>query len=117
MNLKFTKNYRIIKSSDFSDLKSKSRFLFSNSLLGFYSKNDLEHSRLGLSISRKFGNAVRRNRLKRKIREIYRKSDCKNQSIDINIVPNLKYLKKINFNYSLYEKDLERDFLKLFKKI
>ncbi|MDY0389579.1 MAG: ribonuclease P protein component [Desulfobulbus oligotrophicus] len=34
--------------------------------------NDLEYSRLGISVSRKVGNAVRRNRIKRLIRETFR---------------------------------------------
>jgi ribonuclease P protein component len=37
-----------------------------------YCPNELSGSRLGLTISRKVGNAVCRNRLKRWIRELYR---------------------------------------------
>ena len=34
--------------------------------------NGTEHSRLGISVHRKTGNAVRRNRIKRLVREVFR---------------------------------------------
>jgi len=38
-----------------------------------YARNSLGHPRLGITASRKVGNAVVRNRLKRRVREIYRR--------------------------------------------
>jgi ribonuclease P protein component len=44
----------------------------SGPLLVFTRPNDLAYHRLGLSVSRKVGNAVRRNRVKRMLREAFR---------------------------------------------
>jgi ribonuclease P protein component len=43
-------------------------------LIVYAARNDLPYSRLGLSVSRKFGPAVRRNRLRRIYREAFRLS-------------------------------------------
>lgn len=48
--------------------------------------NELPHARLGLSVSRRVGNAVRRNRLKRLLREAFRLLQHQLGSYDLVIV-------------------------------
>ena len=62
-------------------------------------KNRLPHARLGLSVSKKLGPAVRRNRIKRMIREAFRQSrweiEARAGGVDLVVIPNLpegKYL-------------------------
>lgn len=53
--------------------------------------NRSSHSRLGLSVSKRNGNAVRRNRIKRMIREAYRLTRWEIESkagfVDIVVIP------------------------------
>jgi ribonuclease P protein component len=46
----------------------------SRSLLVFGLPNAVGHARLGITVTRKIGNAVRRNRTKRMIREVFRRN-------------------------------------------
>lgn len=50
-------------------------------------RNDFGHPRLGMAISRKYGNAVQRNRLKRIIREKFRHAQHELPSCDILFIP------------------------------
>jgi len=51
--------------------------------------NDFQTARLGIVASRKLGDAVRRNRAKRLIREVFRRSDLVQSSrgLDVVIIP------------------------------
>ncbi len=50
--------------------------------------NDLPHNRLGLSVSRKYGNAVARNRLRRLYREAFRLSKHElPKGLDLVLIP------------------------------
>jgi len=52
-----------------------------------YRENHLSHARLGLAVSRKYGNAVKRNTLKRLLRERFRQHAIRTVPIDILAFP------------------------------
>ena len=64
------KYFRLKKQSDFQKLFQKGKRAFSPSLAMIYRPAD--KTRMGISIGKKHGKSVRRNRIKRLIREAYR---------------------------------------------
>lgn len=69
---RFPAHFRLRSSADFERVYSR-RCSASDALLLIYAReNDLPYARLGLSVSRKVGGAVVRNRWKRLLREAFR---------------------------------------------
>ena len=64
------KYFRLKKQSDFQKLFQKGKRTFSPSLTMLYRPAD--KTRMGISIGKKHGKSVRRNRIKRLIREAFR---------------------------------------------
>lgn len=83
---KFGKNSRLLSAADFSNLKIASLVFKRASLIVYYKKNSLGHSRLGLSVSKKVGNSPTRNRFKRILRDYYRNSTIRDVAVDILLV-------------------------------
>jgi len=54
-----------------------------------YRFNQLGFSRLGLAVSKKYGNAVQRNRLKRQLRDVFRHSSFRSTGWDILAIPSV----------------------------
>ena len=75
---------------------------------------NLQFNRLGLIVSKKNGNAVRRNRIKRILRDLYRKSNLKEVEVayDFLLIINIPRNKPI-VDYREY---LESHFLKLINR-
>ena len=67
-----SKSRRIRSSSDFADIYELNQRAGDRHLLIFAAVNTLKTTRFGLSVSKKHGNAVRRMRLKRLLREAFR---------------------------------------------
>ena len=85
---RFRLEYRIRRNADFQRAYRCRATASNDRLLIFGCPNDLPYPRLGLSVSRKFGNAVMRNRWKRLLREAFRL--CREelpQRIDLVVIP------------------------------
>ena len=63
---------RLVRAADFERTMRSGRRTGSAYLALFVSDNDLGRPRVGLAVSRKLGNAVVRNRIKRRLREAVR---------------------------------------------
>ncbi len=101
----FQKSKRLLNKNDFLGLRQESRFLVSGLLLCYFKKNNLNTSRLGIAVSKKYGNAVMRNQFKRHIRENFRKSEFKD-TYDFLVIPNLRKIKSNNISYAKVVQDI-----------
>ena len=62
----------IKENYEFRRMYAKGKSGVSSCLVVYYRKNRLGHNRLGVTVSTKLGHAVVRNRVRRRLREIYR---------------------------------------------
>ncbi|WP_130472931.1 ribonuclease P protein component [Candidatus Magnetaquicoccus inordinatus] len=69
----FPKSLRILDGTEFKKITSSGRKLGGRFFLLFARRTEYDRSRLGITVSRKVGNAVVRNRVKRQIREFFRR--------------------------------------------
>jgi ribonuclease P protein component len=63
---------RLLRSGDFDRTLRSGRRISTDYLALFVSDNGLGRPRVGLAVSRKLGNAVVRNKIKRRLRELLR---------------------------------------------
>ncbi|WP_436855493.1 ribonuclease P protein component [Staphylococcus caeli] len=81
------KAYRIKKNSDFQFIYKKGKSVANRQFVVYTRINsELEHFRLGISVSKKLGNAVVRNRIKRAIRENFKVHKADILPMDIIVI-------------------------------
>ena len=108
---RFLRTHRLTARRQFLAVYERGRRIRCNSFTVFALPNELDHCRLGITATRKIGNAVQRNRVKRRLREIFRRNRT-------DLVPPLDlvinaYAQAITCNPA----DLERDFLSGFRRL
>lgn len=83
----FPRAKRIRSKQEFTEIIEHGRCFNGIMTRIFYRQGTDEFPRLGISIGRRYGNAVRRNRFKRIVRESFRTAAAKLPPYDLVIIP------------------------------
>ncbi|WP_100065410.1 ribonuclease P protein component [Miniphocaeibacter massiliensis] len=82
------KEKRLRSNRDFRKVYKKGKGYFNKHFTIIIRKNKLQGSRVGFSITKKHGNAVERNKLKRRLKEIVRHNfNLIKEGYDIVVIP------------------------------
>ena len=98
------KERRIKKSEEFQSMIKNKKHVASNLFVIYYKQKEEEKNRVGISVSKKLGNAVVRNKLKRQVRMMVQEIGCLESDVDILILVRKAYLAN---TYDINKKGLE----------
>ena len=105
---------KLKRNKDFTTIYNKSRKVYTRYAIVFVSENKNNMQRFGFVASKKTGNAVQRNRIKRLFREFVKNNKEKfKEGTDYIFVGKAVLKEKLA---SLKYEDIEKDMLKVIKK-
>ena len=84
--------FRLKKNEDFQHVLSLKKRTGNQAYTLYLSQNKLPHVRVGISTSKKLGNAVTRNRIRRQVRSMIQHILVMEQSIDLVVIVRSHYL-------------------------
>ena len=95
------KKYRVKKSSEFKTILDRQLVLGKSSSFNvYYLKNDLGFGRVGITVSKKNGNAVIRSKIRRQVRAMINEINITSYSYDFIIIIKQQYI-NLTFNDNL----------------
>jgi ribonuclease P protein component len=91
-SFRFLPRYRLKKPTEFKRVYDQRCSAADDRIVVYIAENGLDHPRIGLSVSRKVGGAVERNRWKRLLREAFRLSIANLPvGLDMVVIPRPTY--------------------------
>ena len=83
---------RLLKNKDFKNVLGNKKSVANKNYIIYIKKNDLNHIRVGISVSSKIGNSVIRHKIKRQINEMLKEIVDIKDNNDVVIIVKNKYL-------------------------
>lgn len=95
------KENRLRKNHDFQRIINSKKSVVSKHLVVYYLPNKLNRMQVGISVSKKFANAVGRNKLRRQVRAILDDVNMFDKPVDVVVIlrkpfMNASYIDKMN---------------------
>ena len=86
------KEQRICKNYEFSSIIQNRNFFKSSSYILYFKDRNLEYARVGISVGKKIGNAVQRNRVRRQVRSMVDSLFDFSEAYDVILIVRPSYL-------------------------
>jgi ribonuclease P protein component len=103
----YPSSVRLRKRTEFLKLRDSTKKFASKKILVVWNENGLESARLGITVSKKVGNAVTRNRIKRFVREIFRTNRLVMPAVDLNVIARSE---SASLTFALMQLELQKAF-------
>ena len=105
------RKYRLLKNEDFKVVLDRRQNVSRGNYTMYYYKNDLDHARVGISVSSKLGNSVVRHKIKRQFVSMIDELLNFDLNYDVIIIARKKFLDmSYKENYDSLKKDIEKIF-------
>ncbi len=108
------KEYRVCKNYEFSSIIGQKKQVVSNSFVCYFEKRKEAHARVGISVGKKLGNAVQRNKVKRQVRSMIDHHFDFTCDFDLILIVRPRYK---NQNYLENENELKTNIARIEKRI
>lgn len=109
------KKYRVCKNYEFSSIIGRKHYIASSSFVCYYEeRKEEEHARVGISVGKKLGNAVKRNKVKRQVRSMVDHLFDFQEGYDLILIVRPHYAHQ---SYAQNEKELLKNKARIEKKL
>ena len=105
------KEFRVKRNEDFSKIIARKKSFANSCFIIYKDENQMGHGRVGISVSKKLGNAVTRNKVKRQVKDVIDKSNLVFNSNTDYVIIIKKEINEIKYS------EIKKNLMDLLKKV